>query len=220
MVDVGTAATYDWRPSNGDVKVLVISKRMCEIECTNKFILIFWEFTFLRLGVATAGVIFRNGLTVGYMGMNDRKHATAHREFFKRTGGGAMLSMKLAQKPCEILTCMPVIVGTKQTVGIGISWTCGEHGASYEWSLLIEIAPPKNKSFFAPDGMIYLSELASKSGGVSMLWHHRQWFTIIHPAGSATWGIPTIRDKTHCHNFSIPTWHTSGLHVFHSSRPP
>ena len=83
---------------------------------------------------------------------------------------------------------MPVIVGTTQTVGIGISWTCGEHGASYEWSLLIEIAPPKNKSFFTPDGMIYLPELASKSGGVSMLWHHRQWFTIIHPTGSATWG--------------------------------
>ena len=60
---------------------------MYEVECTNKFILIFWEFTFLRLGVATAGVIFRNGLTVGYMGMNDRKHATANREFFKRTEG-------------------------------------------------------------------------------------------------------------------------------------
>ena len=41
---------------------LVIPKKMCTIECTNKF----WEFTVLRLGgcIATAGVIVGNGITV------------------------------------------------------------------------------------------------------------------------------------------------------------
>jgi len=56
------------------------------------------------------------------MGMNDRKHANVQRKFFKKTAEGAMLSLKLAQELSKIIAYMPLaIIGTTQTVGIGIS---------------------------------------------------------------------------------------------------